>query len=106
VLERGLIRLVEASGARDQPAIILVLLLSAFLGLLTAVLTRSMRLPGAIAPTALVLGWILVPAVLGTFPGQALSAFQGDVGLDAGEAIALVMAVIAAAVTLGVQADR
>jgi hypothetical protein len=65
-----------------------------------------MRLPGAIAPTALVLGWILVPAVLGTFPGQALSAFQGDVGLDAGEAIALVMAVIAAAVTLGVQADR
>jgi hypothetical protein len=106
VLERGLIRLVEASGARDQPAIILVLLLSAFLGLLTAVLTRSMRLPGAIAPTALVLGWILVPALLGAFPGQAMSAFQGSVGLDAGEAVALVVAVIAAAVTLGVQADR
>ena len=80
VLERGLIRLVEASGAQDQPAVILVLLLSAFLGLLTAVLTRSMRLPGAIAPTALVLGWILVPAVLGAFPGQALSAFKGERG--------------------------
>ncbi len=106
VLERGLIRLVEASGAQDQPAVILVLLLSAFLGLLTAVLTRSMRLPGAIAPTALVLGWILVPAVLGAFPGQALSAFKGDVGLDAREATALVVAVIAAAVTLGVQADH
>ena len=52
VLERGLIRLVDASGAKDQPAVILVLLLSAFLGLLTAVLTRSMRLPSAIAPTA------------------------------------------------------
>ena len=106
VLERGLIRLVEASGAEDQPGVILVLLLSAFLGLLTAVLTRSMRLPGAIAPTALVLGWILVPAVLGAFPGQALTAFKGDVGLDAREATALVVAVIAAAVTLGVQSER
>jgi hypothetical protein len=106
VLERGLIRLVEASGASNQPAVILVLLLSAFLGLLTAVLTRSMRLPGAIAPTALVVGWILVPVILGAFPGEALSAFEGDVGLDAREAIALVVAVIAAAVTLGVQAER
>ena len=106
VLERGLIRLVEASGAKEQPAVILVLLLSAFLGLLTAVLTRSMRLPGAIAPTALVLGWILVPVVLGAFPGQALTAFKGDVGLDAREAMALVVAVIAAAVTLGVQSER
>ena len=65
-----------------------------------------MRLPGAIAPTALVLGWILVPAVLGALPGQALSAFEGDVGLDAREATALVVAVIAAAVTLGVQSER
>jgi F0F1-type ATP synthase membrane subunit a len=106
VLERGLIRLVEASGAADQPGVVLVLLLSAFLGLLTAVLTRSMRLSGAIAPTALVLGWILVPAVLGAFPGQALTAFKGGMGLDAREATALVVAVIAAAVTLGVQAER
>ena len=106
VLERGLIRLVEASGAAQEPGVILVLLLSAFLGLLTAVLTRSMRLPGAIAPTALVLGWILVPAVMGAFPGQALTAFKGNVGLDAREATALVVAVIAAAVTLGVQSER
>jgi hypothetical protein len=106
VLERGLIRLVEASGAAQEPGVVLVLLLSAFLGLLTAVLTRSMRLPGAIAPTALVLGWILVPAVLGAFPGQALTAFKGNVGLDAREATALVVAVIAAAVTLGVQSER
>jgi hypothetical protein len=106
VLERGLIRLVEASGASDQPAVILVLLLSAFLGLLTAVLTRSLALPGAIAPTALVLGWILVPAVLGAFPGEAFSAFRSGLALDAKEAIALVVAVIAAAVTLGVQSER
>ena len=106
VLEQGLIRLVEASGASNQPAVILILLLSAFLGLLTAVLTRSLRLPGAIAPTALVLGWILVPAVLGAFPGEAFTAFKGDIGLDAREAIALVVTVIAAAVTLGVQSER
>jgi len=106
VLERGLIRLVEASGASDQPAVILVLLLSAFLGLLTAVLTRSLSLPGAIAPTALVLGWILVPAVLGAFPGDAFSAFRNDLKLGAQESIALVVAVIAAAITLGVQSER
>ena len=106
VLERGLIRLVEASGAANQPAVILILLLSAFLGLLTAVVTRSMRLPGAIAPTALVLGWILVPAILGAIPGQAFSGFRDGIGLDAREAIALVVAVIAATVTLGVQAER
>jgi F0F1-type ATP synthase membrane subunit a len=106
VLERGLIRLVEASGAQNEPGFVLVLLLSAFLGLLTAVLTRSMRLPGAIAPTALVLGWILVPVVLAAIPGRALSAFEGDVALGTREAIALVVAVIAATVTLGVQAER
>jgi hypothetical protein len=106
VLERGLIRLVEASGAANQPAVILILLLSAFLGLLTAVLTRSLRLPGAIAPTALVLGWILVPAILGAIPGQAFSGFRGGIGLDAREAIALLVAVVAATVTLGVQAER
>ena len=106
VLERGLIRLVEASGAADQPAVILVLLLSAFLGLLTAVLTRSMALPGAIAITALVLGWILVPVVLGALPWQATKAFAGGAALQAPESVALVVAVIAAAVTLGVQAER
>ncbi|HYN63327.1 MAG TPA: hypothetical protein VES36_01880 [Candidatus Limnocylindrales bacterium] len=106
LLEQGLIRLVEASGAKDQPAFVLVLLLSAFLGLLTAVLTRSLDLPGAMAPTALVLGWIVVPVVLAAVPSQATAAFGGGAGLNASEATALAAAVIAAAVTLGVQAER
>lgn len=106
LLEQGLIRLVDASGAKDQPAIVLVLLLSAFLGLLTAVLTRSMRLPGAIAPTVLVLGWIVVPVVLGAIPSQATEAFAGKAALQATQAFALAVAVVAAAVTLGVQHDR
>jgi hypothetical protein len=106
LLEQGLIRLVDASGARNQPAVVLVLLLSAFLGLLTAILTRSLDLPGAMAPTALVLGWIIVPVVLAAIPSQATAAFGGGAALDAAEAIALAVAVMAAAVTLGVQADR
>jgi peptidoglycan/LPS O-acetylase OafA/YrhL len=106
VLEQGLIRLVDASGAKDQPAVVLVLLLSAFLGLLTAVLTRSMRLPGAVAPTVLVLGWIVVPVVLGAIPSQATATFSGDAGLKAAQAFALAVAVVAATVTLGVQTDR
>jgi uncharacterized membrane protein HdeD (DUF308 family) len=106
LLEQGLIKLVEASGARDQPAFVLVLLLSAFLGLLTAVLTRSLDLPGAMAPTALVLGWILVPVMLAALPSQATAAFGGGAALTAPEATALAVAVVAAAVTLGVQAER
>ena len=106
LLEQGLIRLVDASGARNQPAVVLVLLLSAFLGLLTAILTRSLDLPGAMAPTALVLGWILVPVALAAIPSQATAGFGGGAALDAAEAIALAVAVVAAAVTLGVQADR
>ena len=106
LLEQGLVRLVNASGARDQPAIVLVLLLSAFLGLLTAVLTRSLSLPGAIAPTALVLGWILVPMVLGAIPSKAPAGFRGGGDLAATNAIALAVAVVAAAVTLGVQRER
>jgi uncharacterized membrane protein HdeD (DUF308 family) len=106
LLEQGLIRLVDASGAKDQPAIVLVLLLSAFLGLLTAVLTRSMRLPGAIAPTVLVLGWIVVPVVLGAIPSQATAAFAGKAALQATQAFALAVAVVAASVTVAVQHDR
>jgi hypothetical protein len=106
LVEQGLIRLVDASGARDQPAVVLVLLLSAFLGLLTAILTRSLALPGAMAPTALVLGWIIVPVALAAIPSQATSAFGGGASLDAAEAVALAVAVVAAAVTLGVQAER
>jgi hypothetical protein len=106
LLEQGLSRLVEVSGASDQPAVVLVLLLSAFLGLLTAVLTRSLDLPGAMAPTALVLGWIVVPPALAAIPSQATRAFAGGAALDAAEATALAVAVVAAAITLGVQAER
>ena len=64
-------RLVEASGAKDQPAVILILLLAAFLGLLTAVVVRAMRLPGAVAPTVLVIGWIVVPPLLRAIPAAS-----------------------------------
>jgi uncharacterized membrane protein HdeD (DUF308 family) len=102
LLDQGLVRLVEASGARDQPALVLVLLLSAFLGLLTAVLARAMNLPGAVAPTALVLGWIVVPPVLGAIPSQATELFAGDAALTAAQAVALAVAVVSAAITLAV----
>jgi hypothetical protein len=105
-VEQGLVRLVDASGAKDQPAVILILLLAAFLGLLTAVVTRALNLPGAVAPTVLVLGWILVPPLLGAIPSAATQYVAGDAALTAADAIALVVAVISAAVTLGVQAER
>ncbi len=103
---QGVVRLVDASGAREQPAVILILLLSAFLGVLTAVATRMLRLPGATAPTALVLGWTLVPVVLAAIPGAATALFAGDGALSSGQALALATATVAAAVTLGVPADR
>jgi hypothetical protein len=106
VLGQGLVRLVEASGAKDQPALVLILLLAAFLGLLTAVVTRSMRLPGALAPTVLVLGWIVVPPIMGVIPSAAAQYFGRTAALDIADAVALAVAVIAAAVTLGVQAER
>jgi hypothetical protein len=102
IVDQGLVRLVDASGAKDQPAVILVLLLSAFLGLLTAVLCRALDLPGAVAPTVLVLAWIVVPPVLGAIPGEATQLFAGNAALKATEAIALAVAVVAAAVTLSV----
>lgn len=102
VLNEALVSLVEASGARDQPAAILVLLLSAFLGLLTAVVARAMRLPGSVAPTALVLGWIAVPPLFGAIPSQATDLFAGRANLNATEATALAVAVVSAAVTLAV----
>jgi hypothetical protein len=103
---QGVVRLVEASGARDQPALILILLLAAFLGVLTAVVTRMLRLPGATAPTVLVLGWTLVPVVLAAVPSAATQLFAGDAALSAGQALALATATVAAAVTLGVPAER
>lgn len=103
---QGIVRLVGASGARDQPAVILILLLAAFLGVLTAVVTRTMRLPGATAPTVLVLGWILIPVILGAIPSAATQLFGADGSLSSGQALALATAVVAAAVTLGVPAER
>ena len=101
-----IVGLVEASGARDQPAIILILLLSAFLGVLTAVATRMLRLPGATAPTVLVLGWTLVPVLLAAIPSAATALFAGDAALSSGQALALATATVAAAITLGVPAER
>ncbi len=106
ICEQGLVHLVDASGAKEQPALVLVLLLAAFLGVLTAVITRMLRLPGATAPTALVLGWILVPPVLAAIPSAATDLFAGSAALDVDQALALVVATIAAAVTLGVPAER
>src|SRR5687768_18277851 len=103
---QGVVRLVEASGARDQPALILILLLAAFVGVLTAVVTRMLRLPGAVAPTVLVLGWILVPPLLGAIPSEATQLFAGSAALRVAEALALVAATLASAVTLAVPAER
>jgi hypothetical protein len=103
---QAVVGLVEASGARDQPALILILLLSAFLGVLAAVATRMLRLPGATAPTVLVLGWTLIPVILGAIPSAATAIFAGDAALSSGQALALATATVAAAVTLGVPAER
>jgi hypothetical protein len=105
VLQRLLVGLVEASGAKDQPAVILILLLAAFLGLLTAVVVRAMRLPGAVAPTVLVIGWIVVPPLLRAIPAGVTQYFASDASLTAANAVALAVAVLAAAVTLGVQGE-
>lgn len=106
VAYQAIVGLVEASGARDQPALILILLLSAFLGVLAAVATRMLRLPGATAPTVLVLGWTLIPVVLAAIPSAATALFAGDAALSSGQALALATATVAAAVTLGVPAER
>lgn len=106
VTQRGLTWLVEASGAREAPALILVILLAAFLGALTAVATRIVRIPSAIAPVVLVLGWIVVPWLLAAIPSEAAALLAGDAALTAPEALALAAATVAAAVTLGVPAER
>jgi hypothetical protein len=105
VVEQGLVKLVHASGAKDQPAVILVLLLAAFLGLLTAVATRALRVPGAVAPTVLVVGWILVPPIMGAIPSSATQLIAGEAALKTADAIALAVAVVAAAATLAVSAE-
>ena len=82
------------------------LMLAAFLGVLTAVASRMLRLPGATAPTVLVLAWTLVPAMLQLVPSTATDLFANDAALSVPESLALCAAVIAAAVTLGVPAER
>ena len=89
---RGIVNLVTASGARDQPALILILLLSAFLGVLVAVATRTLRLPGATAPTALVLGWTLIPVIMEAIPSGFTQLFGGPGDLTANQALALATA--------------
>jgi hypothetical protein len=104
--QQGVVRLVDASGAQAEPRVILILLLAAFVGVLTAVVTRMLRLPGAVAPTVLVLGWILVPPLLAAIPSEATQLFAGTAALRVAEALALVVATLASAVALAVPADR
>ncbi len=103
VVQQGLVRLVESSGAAEQPAVILILLLAAFLGLLTGVATRALNLPGAVAPTVVVLAWTLAPPIFSALPWEIFQALGGDAALSATESLALAMAAVAAAITLGVQ---
>ena len=103
VVQQGLVRLVEGSGAAPEPAVILILLLAAFLGLLTGVATRALNLPGAVAPTVVVLAWTLAPVIFLALPWEIFQALGGDAALSATESFALAMAAVAAAITLGVQ---
>ena len=59
-----------------------------------------------LVPTVLVLGWTLVPLILAAIPSAATQLFGGDAALSSGQALALATATVAAAVTLGVPADR
>jgi hypothetical protein len=103
VVQQGLVKLVEGSGAAAEPAVILILLLAAFLGLLTGVATRALNLPGAVAPTVVVLAWTLAPVIFSALPWEIFQALGGDAALSATESLALAMAAVAAAITLGVQ---
>ena len=103
VVQQGLVKLVNISGAAAEPAVILILLLAAFLGLLTGVATRALNLPGAVAPTVVVLAWTLAPVIFAALPWEIFQALGGDAALDATESLALAVAAIASAITLGVQ---
>jgi len=103
VIQQGLVRLVQSSGAAPEPAVILILLLAAFLGLLTGVATRALNLPGAVAPTSLVMAWTVAPVIFGALPWPIFQALGGDAAIDPTESLALAVAAIAAAITLGVQ---
>ena len=103
VIQQGLVRLVQGSGAAPEPAVILILLLAAFLGLLTGVATRALNLPGAVAPTSLVMAWTVAPVIFGALPWPIFQALGGDAAIDPTESLALAVAAVAAAITLGVQ---
>jgi hypothetical protein len=103
VVQQGLVKLVQGSGAAEQPAVILILLLAAFLGLLTGVATRAMSLPGAVAPTVVVLAWTIAPVIFAALPWEIFQALGGDADLTGVESVALAVAAVAAAITLGVQ---
>ena len=103
VIQQALVRLVEGSGAAVEPARVLILLLAAFLGLLTAVATRSLNLPSAVAPTALILAWTIMPPIFAALPWEIFHALGGDAQLTVTEALALAVSALAATVTLSVQ---
>jgi hypothetical protein len=103
VVQQGLVKLVQGSGAAEEPAVILILLLAAFLGLLTGVATRAMSLPGAVAPTVVVLAWTSAPVIFAALPWEIFQAIGGDADLTGVESVALAVAAVAAAITLGVQ---
>ena len=103
VVQQGLVKLVQGSGAAQEPAVILILLLAAFLGLLTGVATRAMSLPGAVAPTVVVLDWTVAPMIFAALPWTIFQALGGDADLTGVESVALAVAAVAAALTLGVQ---
>ena len=105
IVWQGLVRLVANSGATDQPAVILQVLLAAFLGLLTAVAARSMRLGPALAPAILVLAWIVMPPIFGALPWAFFDNFGGTADLSAAEALSLAVATTAAAITQAVTAS-
>ena len=106
VAQRALTRLVVASGAQAEPAIVLVVLLAAFLGVLTAVATRLLTLPGATAPTALVVGYTIVAGALGGPEDGTVALVAPITGLSGAQALGLVAACVASAVTLSVPGDR
>ena len=99
---QGLVRLVANSGATDQPAVLLQVLLAAFLGLLTAVAARSLHLGPAIAPAILVLAWIILPPVFEALPWALFNGLGGSAELSAANAVSLAVATTAAAITQSV----
>ncbi len=102
---RAFTSLLAASGAAAEPAVVLGILLAALLGIVVAVATRLLALPGATAPTALVIGFVVVAAA--GLPGtDAAVGVRALPGLSSSQSLALVVACVAASLTLAVPADR